>query len=155
MQAYLEDLFAYHHWANRTILQTLVATGTPPDSVVNLFSHLLNAHFIWLDRIEQTSPTYAVWQVHALADLHDLAQQAHDRTMDLLQSAEYGDGFSHSVSYQNFKGMKFENTVLEILTHVANHSTHHRAQVAQLLRQHSIPPPATDYIFYRRDPITP
>jgi uncharacterized damage-inducible protein DinB len=34
---------------------------------------------------------------------------------------------------------------------VVNHGTHHRAQIALLLREAEIAPPATGYIYYLRE----
>ena len=151
MQAYFEDLYAYHRWANEVMLSTM--TEEPPAAVA-LFSHLLNAHFVWLDRIENQPPVYDVWQEHPVADLADLSEQAYQRTLRLLRSEKHSTDLGNIVRYQNTGGAGFWNTVQEILTHVSNHTTHHRAQVARELRQHGIAPPATDYIYYQRTPLT-
>lgn len=150
MQAYFEDLYNYHHWANGLVIKVVEEVPVLSSSVVTLLSHTMNAHFIWLDRIEQRSPTYAVWQEHKVAMLVPLSERAHRRAMTLLRSGKYQTDFSDVVHYRDSKGRAFQNSVRDILTHVANHTTHHRAQIAVLLRQQDIAPPATDYIFYKR-----
>ena len=133
------------------MLSTMVEVNTlVPLQAVSLFSHLLNAHFIWLERIKDCPLTYSVWQEHSLSDLLSLSEQAYQRTQQLLLSDEYGVRVNAKVHYQNTKGKSFQNTVQEILTHVSHHTTHHRAQIVYLLRQHNIAPPATDYIYYQR-----
>lgn len=153
MRTYFEDLFTYHRWANEALIDTMARASTLPPAAAPLFSHLLNAHGIWLDRIEQYRPTFAVWQEHAREDWVSIMKPMYERTTQILCSDKYGNQFEASVHYQNTQGARFQNSVQEILTHVSNHTTHHRAQVARELRQHHITPPATDYIFFKRNPI--
>ncbi|RYE14391.1 MAG: damage-inducible protein DinB, partial [Sphingobacteriales bacterium] len=54
-------------------------------------------------------------------------------------------------TYTNTQGKTYTNTVLQILTHVVNHATYHRAQIATDMRQHSLEPLMTDYIAYARE----
>jgi uncharacterized damage-inducible protein DinB len=49
------------------------------------------------------------------------------------------------------KGEKFANTIKDIVVHVINHSTYHRAQIAQLVKQSGGEPAKTDYIVYQRE----
>ncbi len=55
-----------------------------------------------------------------------------------------------SHSYINSKGNKYTNTLDQVMTHVINPPTYHRAQIALLLRTENIQPPYTDYIGYFR-----
>jgi uncharacterized damage-inducible protein DinB len=57
---------------------------------------------------------------------------------------------NEAIVYKNSKGTVFNNTVEEILVHLTIHGQHHRAQIANLLRQSGIEPPATDIIFFLR-----
>ena len=54
------------------------------------------------------------------------------------------------IHYESIEGKKFENTLHDIILHVINHSTHHRAQVSMLIRDAGVAPPPTDYIVYHR-----
>jgi uncharacterized damage-inducible protein DinB len=58
-----------------------------------------------------------------------------------------------TIAYKNTRGESFENSVRDILFHINNHSTHHRAQIAARIREAGITPPTSDYIFYRRKSI--
>ena len=58
--------------------------------------------------------------------------------------------FEEMIFYKNTKGRKYESTIREIITQVINHSTYHRGQMAMLLSNSGMQPPATDYIAYRR-----
>ena len=55
-----------------------------------------------------------------------------------------------TMSYTNSKGQTFSNSIRDILFHVINHSTYHRAQIATEFKQNGLEPLVTDYIFYKR-----
>lgn len=54
------------------------------------------------------------------------------------------------ISYSNSTGKEFNNSIQQILFHVANHFSHHKGQIISDLRQNGITPLLTDYIFYKR-----
>ena len=60
------------------------------------------------------------------------------------------NGLNNVYKYANNKGEPCEDCLYDILFHVINHSTHHRAQISKILRQHDIAPPIMDYIAYAR-----
>jgi len=69
--------------------------------------------------------------------------------LGLIESFQEKD-FDARVEYKNAAGEKYTNSVKDIITHVINHSTYHRAQIAQLIRQSGGEPAKTDYIVYQR-----
>jgi uncharacterized damage-inducible protein DinB len=72
------------------------------------------------------------------------------RWINLLEGS--GNKFLEKrVKYQNTKGEKFENSIKDITTHVINHSTYHRAQIAQHIKRANGTPAVTDYIVYQRE----
>ena len=67
-----------------------------------------------------------------------------------LEFIEKNSHLDQDVSYKDTEGVNHHTALKDILTHVANHGTHHRGQIATLLRQENIAPPASDFIFYCR-----
>jgi len=60
--------------------------------------------------------------------------------------------FEKNIYYKNLKGIAYKNKLADILAHVINHGTHHRAQAGQQLKFAGFENlPITDYIFYVRD----
>ena len=55
-------------------------------------------------------------------------------------------GLSRELTYTNFKGERWTNTVDVILTHVFTHACYHRGQVTMLLGRAGLAAPYTDYI---------
>ncbi|MCS3649485.1 putative damage-inducible protein DinB [Salinibacter ruber] len=55
------------------------------------------------------------------------------------------------MAYTNSTGTRFETPLRDCRRDVVNHGTHHRAQIALVLREADGAPPPTDYIFFVRD----
>ena len=147
MQHLLQDFFEYNQFQNRQLIGIL-EVQVVPEKVLLLFSHILNAHQIWLNRIRPDDPAFGVWQIHPTEQLASLNARLHERSFELLR--EENLELQKNISYQTTSGKAFSNSLQEILIHIANHGTHHRAQIATLLRTGGIAPPAMDYIFYKR-----
>jgi uncharacterized damage-inducible protein DinB len=151
----LAHLFRYTRWANDLVLDRLRELG-PPDGreaveeARRLLSHLLRAQSIWWGRVTQSeAASLELWATDDLDTCAERSAVSTERWLDVVQSA---DDLTQPVRYQNTSGRTFENELQEIAHHVVNHSTHHRAQIAQQIRRAGAEPPATDYIFFVRDP---
>jgi uncharacterized damage-inducible protein DinB len=145
------NLFEYDGWASRRILEALAA---PPaanlDRCLDLLSHLLRSQNVWIDRIEENNGAHlALWERDSLAACAERCDRNNRNWLRLLSSCAPGD-FNTLVTYTTQRGETYTSEMREILTHVVNHGTHHRAQIALLLREAGIAPPPTDYIIYTR-----
>ena len=145
------DLFKYNHWANLRMLGAIEEHDLDDDMLLKLFSHLLSSQIIWLNRIKElpTSP-FPLWEKYKLNELKSMVRESTDNWLNYVEHGHKKDTFEEMIFYRNTKGEKFENTIRHIITHVINHSTYHRAQMAMRLRELSIDPPATDFIVYSR-----
>lgn len=147
LHLFFRELFTYSRHTNRQLIEVINAgSDKVPGVSVKLLSHILNAHHIWNQRILNQSAEYLVWQIHNGMELDPLDQVNFDTTLDALTKQE----LSATISYTNSKGQSYTNSIQDILFHIINHSTHHRAQIVSQLRQAGIEPPVTDYIFYKR-----
>lgn len=146
MKDYFKELFQYNHHANRQLIALMLEHSSQiSERSHQLISHLLNAHQIWNSRI-LTSPAFEVWQLNDWINLSDLNILNYNNTLTIIEEFPL-DG---NTEYYNSKGEKFSNKISDVLFHVVNHSTYHRAQIALDLRQTGIEPINTDYIFYKR-----
>jgi uncharacterized damage-inducible protein DinB len=145
----LEKLAAYNCWANEALVQCLedIADAIPKDSL-HLLSHICNAQQIWLSRIENMANTPGVFDEHSFSECSEMLYATSDQLLELAAMPTVG--LSEMVTYTNSRGEVFETTVQDILIHVFNHGTYHRAQVARDLRQNLLTPVNTDYITYVR-----
>lgn len=148
MKDFFQDLFAYNHETNQKLAEYLQGQSTElPEKVLSLFSHNLNAHHIWNHRIEGKPTRHGVWELHPTGSFKEIDNQNHQDTLGILSTHDLHE----RLHYSNSRGDAFENTVRDILFHIINHSTHHRAQIATAFREAGIEPLATDYIFFRRN----
>lgn len=145
------DLFEYDAWATRQLLDVLAASPpADPTRPLELMSHLLRSQAVWLARLEETGDvSLPIWQQDTAEECRLRAENNTRNWLDYLNACAAGD-FNVEVTYQSQKGDTFTQELREILNHVVNHGTHHRAQIALLLRMASIAPPASDYIVYAR-----
>jgi uncharacterized damage-inducible protein DinB len=139
-----EGLFEYNLSVNDGLIG--IASGHADEALTRQLSHIINAHGIWNARILGTTPPFTVWQVLDTADLPSHNAANHELTTQILAYAP----LSELISYTNSRGESYRNLARDILFHILNHSTHHRALVSARLRALGIVPPSTDYIFYKR-----
>ncbi len=151
MKKYFQKLMRYNHWANGRILKSIIDHCPDDQDILKLYSHLISAQYIWLLRIKGIPiSTFPIWEIYNLDQLETMTNESTENWLQYLESHQF-ETFEEMIFYQNSQGKKFENSIGQIITHVANHSTHHRAQISLSLRQKDIAPPATDYIFYARE----
>lgn len=151
MKKYFEDYFLYNHQANTMVIESICQVSNKEDQLLDLFSHLLNAHLIWLNRIStvnQKIPT--PWQRLEKTEFSPFNDQLLEQTLAYLHSATLGGDLKQTIAYQTSTGAKFSNTVQQIYFHILAHSAYHRGQIAMLLRNKGIDPPLSDYIFLKR-----
>lgn len=149
MESFLKDLFNYNHYANKLFIQSF-EDGFDVEKGVKLFSHIINAHHIWLARIKGDVPMFDVWEIHVINSFAKVEEQNYKQSIQLLQEV---NDLHQLISYSNSKGNAYQNTIRDILLHIVNHSTYHRGQLASLIRENGMEPPVSDYIFYKRDQI--
>lgn len=145
------QLFAYDRYANIQILKSL-GVVTPSNRLLSLLSHLLASQKIWLSRCRKEQPSGTpIWPVYGVEELEPIMKDNYDQWLNFLHPCKEND-FSLPVIYQNSKGEKFHDQLSDIIMHVINHGTHHRAQVGQLLKLDGVEAlPPTDYIFFTRE----
>jgi uncharacterized damage-inducible protein DinB len=150
----LKDFFlrqlAYNDAMNQTQLNKLKELENPPHETVELIAHIAKASILWLERLYGNSKVPRSYlQPWSLAETEEKLAENHKGWLAFLN--EYDEnGLNKVFEYTNIKGETYRDTLYDILFHVINHATHHRAQISKLLRQHEIVPPVMDYIAYAR-----
>ncbi|MEJ7677740.1 MAG: DinB family protein [Segetibacter sp.] len=116
------------------------------EKVWSLLNHILNAHHIWNNRITNKEKEFAVWEIHKPYECEEIERKNYKASLKIIDDYK----LDQLIDYTNTKGQAFNNSVRDILFHVVNHSTYHRAQIASAYRQNGIEPLVSDYIFYKR-----
>lgn len=148
LKEYFTGLFNYDRHINLQF-SALINAADNKDKPAELMAHLLNAQQIWLSRCLGTSSSYyqlwPMWEPHTF---NDIIVKNHSEWLNFLNIEIDAERI---IVYENFKGEKFSSKLVDILAHVINHGTHHRAQIGLLLKQsEAIELPSTDYIHYVR-----
>lgn len=145
----LEKLAAYNCWANEMQVQCLDEQADAiPSSCLHLLSHICNAQLIWISRIENTNNVPGVFDEHTFAECREILATTSEHLRELATMPSIG--LTEVIVYTNTKGENFETMVQDILIHVFNHGSYHRAQIARDLRLNGLTPVNTDYITFVR-----
>ena len=142
-------LWQHSFWADAALLVGIRALPNVPADVLKEYGHIIAAQEVWLARLESRAASMAVWPAVSKEELVSAA----DRTIASFKTYLAGldvAALSRVAQYTNTAGKSFENTVGDILLHVAMHSQYHRGKVNLLLRQAGMQPVPVDFIAFVR-----
>jgi uncharacterized damage-inducible protein DinB len=139
------QLVAYDEWANLEMIASLRHLATPPARSVNFMAHIVAAEHVWLARLLQKAPPFAVWPELSLARCDEEVPTLAAEWRKCLANGTVA-ALDKSISYKNSKGESWTSLVRDILTHVFMHSAYHRGQIAADMRQAGHVPAYTDFI---------
>jgi uncharacterized damage-inducible protein DinB len=156
----IEQLLDYNYWATRRVLaaaqratkQELHAPATESGSSIHgTLVHIFDAERIWRLRCQGESPTMLTDPASytTLASLVE-AWEAEETAMRTYVGGVSDADLAGEIRYFNTKGNDFKQQLWQILTHVVNHGTQHRAEAAYLLTELGYSPGDVDFILYLR-----
>lgn len=146
MHTFFLDLFHYNHHYNKELIRALKAHPEDvSDKCLQLFSHILNVHRAWNYKIQPGEAPYDGWQMHQIHEYDEINQQNWEDSMRILETSDLEQIVTYSIS----TGQVFNTRIRDLLFHIINHSTYHRAQIATEFRQCGLKPLLTDYIMYK------
>ncbi|MEK7323820.1 MAG: DinB family protein [Chloroflexota bacterium] len=159
MKEQLASLFEYGAWVNQRLLEVTAALTTeqftqkvlPSFGSVHLtFVHILSAEVLWFARWQGLSPKTML----ASRDLPSV-QAMRERWVELIDerrayfAALDETELGMSVSWTNMRGQSYELPRWQVILHCANHSIHHRSELATMLTVLGHEPDSTDLLeFY-------
>ena len=147
MEPFFHQLFDYNFYCNKKLIESCSGLKKVPERTMQLFSHILNAHHIWNARLQESEAQYGVWDVHPIEKWEELHYENQRTSFELISNAT---SFEKRISYRTTEGQLYTNSLQDILFHIINHSTHHRAQITNDLRASGLEPLPLDYIIYKR-----
>jgi uncharacterized damage-inducible protein DinB len=149
MEILLTKLWLYNDWANKSLINSFeLQSSEISGKSMHLLCHIMNAQMIWVDRITGVKTSVGVWDDHDLETCKTMHGKASAQIKQEIENRGYE--LQRTIHYVNTKGLHFENQFDDILLHIFNHGTYHRAQIAQDLRINEIEPTGTDYIAFVR-----
>ncbi|MBI5214151.1 MAG: DinB family protein [Ignavibacteriae bacterium] len=156
----IKQLFAYNTWANNKIFEAV--TLIPAEQYLQdmksghggihgTLTHIVAGQKMWLSRWvgKPDSKLLHGEDIASLAELQTLWHTVDAHLNALLEKMT--DSHLHETqTVTSIKGEVFTHTFGQMMQHLVNHSSFHRGQVATMIRQLGIKPPATDLIAYYR-----
>jgi uncharacterized damage-inducible protein DinB len=158
----LATLYDYNRWANARILNAAAALGHEAfvapraphlGSLRATLVHTYGAEWIWRRRCEEgVSPTQIPPEgdFPTLADLRARWQEEED-TMRAYVASLDDARLEGDMAYRNTKGVPMHAPLWQVLVHIVNHGTQHRAEAAHLLTELGHSPGDIDFIVYVRE----
>jgi len=121
---------------------------------VDLMAHVVAARMMWLSRLEVITEKAELFPRNAsLTELPSLIarmETAWEKFLADLSETELVRVFE----YQSYEGLRFRNSIEDILTQLFGHSWYHRGQIASLVRSLGGQPAVTDFVFWTREPVS-
>lgn len=138
----LLERFDYDLWANRKWWSALGRFRDLAGAQTAL-EHILSAQRVWLSRLG-----VEVTQAGENLGIDDVMVFVNQAWQMVLNE----NSLELPVTYQNFAGFEFTNTVGQIAGHVVNHGTYHRGQLRGLAQAEGMENfPETDLIVFYRE----
>jgi uncharacterized damage-inducible protein DinB len=160
MKQLLQEVFAFHAWARARVLAAadqlpyealrrpvLIPGGNEDGSLHATLAHIAATQTHWLARFQGEAEhdlTAAYPDVPAIA-------QAWEQSDVAIQKLLATDDLTRLVRYYRASTRAYEQQPLwELLQHVSNHTTHHRAEACAALTALGAPPASVDFIDFLR-----
>jgi uncharacterized damage-inducible protein DinB len=152
--------FEYEKDSHAKVLAALESTAVSSRETeafrkaVELAGHIVAARRLWLFRLgaAKEAPSDFFPRGMTLSELARGVGKMHAAWSDHLARISEEE-IASSFEYRSTEGIRYRNTVEDILTQLHGHSLYHRGQIAMLLRSAGVEPPATDFVFWTREPI--
>jgi uncharacterized damage-inducible protein DinB len=158
----IQLLFAYNTWANERILAaaeglseaqyTADVPGLSHGSIRATFVHALGAEIIWRRRcLEGVSPA-ALLQAAEVPTFAALRRRwaAVDAALRAGVTQLTDEALAAPLPYRTTRGTPMADTLWQVLAHLVNHGTQHRAEAAVALTAFGRSPGDVDLIVYLR-----
>ncbi len=129
----------------------LAALAAPYERAVQVWAHTQAARRIWLVRLGETieAPSDGLFPVWPLERAHREANEMDRVWLEYISRLDEQE-LARVTRYTSTEGKGYDTDVRDILTHVVNHSTYHRGQIASLVAATGTKPAITDFVFFRR-----
>lgn len=148
MKEHFAKLYKYNAWANDRVLGCLERQQVDDAKILRIFGHIVAAQMIWYNRVQGLpKSSLSLWADYRLPELRKISSEGSTAWQELVE----GPGpLDRLLKYHNYAGDYFETNLIDLMTHMVNHGTYHRGQVAVLLREKGFEPVNTDFVTYDR-----
>lgn len=139
---------AFEHWANTELFKSLVIANPLPERALFLFSHIISANIIWLNRLKEESISSSLFQERTLPECaqllidNNLNWSRYIRELDIVD-LEGVIRFDFPID-----GTVRTISKMDAIFHLTNHSSYHRGQIISLIKGNVKDLPALGFVFF-------
>ena len=140
------EKFEYDLYANLSLIEVLENQEEDLDKfIIQSFSHLINVHHIWNSRLIGTKAQSGENDLLPLSYFARFSRENYKVSIDYIEKEE----LNKKISYHSSEGVQLVKQDLNILYHILNHSTHHRAQIILQLNNLNLKRPDFNFIIFK------
>lgn len=165
MLDYMRFLYDYNYWATERILRAADKVSDAQFVAPARYSwgglrgtlvHTMGAEWIWRSRWQGVSPTASlrVDDYPTVAALRARWREEETQVREFLASLTEAD-LTRVVSYSRISGGTSKQVLWQLMAHVVNHGTQHRAEAAVMLTDLSHSPGDIDLVVFARERTSP
>ncbi|GAB3221039.1 DinB family protein [Algoriphagus aestuariicola] len=145
MKEFLQRFFEYNYQISQSLDTRFQSYHYQLDGeIIRLANHLINAHQIWIERIEGNITLRNPWEDFPIESFPSRNEALYTKTLEILKLVD----LDAKISFHSFSGAAFEKRVSDMLIHIINHATYHRGQLASMMRKSGLEPVPSDYIHW-------
>ncbi len=155
----IRGLYEYNEWANNHVLEAASVLmedefsrnqGASFESIEGNLAHIMGAQVVWLDRWTRgsnTRPVLEFQKTRGLSAMREAFAKSHDGLRAFVSSLS-DDRLDEILAYRDSAGRPHERVLWQLMAHVVNHGTHHRAETAMAMAALGKPMRELDYSFF-------
>jgi hypothetical protein len=85
MKPFFNELLEYSHYFNQKLGDVFIYNADRvSERAIKLYSHILNAHQIWNNRINPKQAHFGVWEIHSIQDCKQIDSENFENSLVLL-----------------------------------------------------------------------
>jgi len=155
----IRGVYEYNEWANNHVLEAASRLsddelsrkqGASFESVEGNLAHIVGAQIVWLQRWTGGSnpkPVLEFQTMRGLPAIQELFASSHAGLREFIASLT-DERLDETLAYRDSAGNPHERVMWQLMAHVANHGTHHRAETAMAMCVMGKPMRELDYVFF-------
>ncbi len=155
----VRGLYDYNEWANNHVLKTASglseeefsrAQGASFESVEGNLAHIMGAQAVWLARWQtgaNPAPITELQSVRGYPATELAFALSHAGLREFTASLTDAD-MDKVLHYTDIRGNPHARPLWQLMVHVVNHGTHHRAETAMALTAMGQAPAQLDYVYF-------
>ncbi len=158
IKEYITQAYDYMYWANQryfAVAESLTdeqlhrAQGHSWDDVHATLVHMLSSEWVWMQRWQGSSPKSHLDKAEfpTLAVLKQRWTQV-EADMRAFINRQTNETLMAPITYGNFRGETFHVPLWQMLSHIVNHETHHRGELAAMYALMNVSHPEDEMIQY-------